>query len=374
MPKTKPFAKLDRNDGMPVYRQIEDHLRTRILSGDLAAGVCLPNGQELSRQFGVAYRTVVRSLEGLKREGLIRGVPSRGTFVQPPLQRVVRNIAITFDQQYQQDLVRDLDQFQRGILKACHDSQFHLQLFPLRGPIFSSEDPTLLAKLIEERHIHGLITFSAIASEDVDRLVKLGVPTVTSRDMYPDTPVPWVMEDVADAARQMLRLLISGLGHRRLAFIMGARPDSASRVVRPSILLAEHLQRELLAMGLEPRPDRIVYSEFRIEKATQSLREWFQAPDRPTALISMDTAIAHHSLQMLEREFNLTSPRDFSLIAYGHSMSESLLTTVRLPIEAMTQRAVQYLEQLTRGEKPELIPLPVELIIRRTCGPAPKQE
>jgi DNA-binding LacI/PurR family transcriptional regulator len=374
MPKIKSFPALDREGSTPVYRQIEDQLRRKILSGELAAGVCLPKGQELSRQFGVAYRTVVRSLEALKKEGLLRGVPSRGTFVQMRSRRQLQNIAITFDQNYQLGLARDLERFQRGILQACHDSDFQLQLFPLRGAIFSKDEPTLLAKLIEEGHIHGVITFSAVAPEDIDRLVKLGVPTVTSRDVYPDTGVPWVMEDLDDAARQMLRFLVAGLGHRRLGLVMGARPGVNTRVVRPSGLLAESLQREMEAMGMEARPDRIVYSDFLAEKALPAVREWLRTADRPTALICIDPAIGQAILQMAREEFGLTAPRNLSLLSYGDIWPAASMTVARFPVERMTERAVEYLEQLARGENPTPVPLPVELVIRQTCGPAPTEQ
>jgi len=360
---------LDRNRPTPVYRQIEDQLREKILQGELPAGACLPNGQELSRQFGVAYRTVIRSLNTLKKQGLLKGVPSRGTFVQEAPRRRVQNIAITFDRAYQQDIMRDVERFQRGVTAACEE-RFALQLFPLReSTIFSASEPTLLSRLIEDWHIHGVITYSAPPAEDIDRLVQLKVPVVTSRDIYvtADGSVPWAMEDVADGARQLVRF-ITALGHRRIGLVMGPRPGGDPRVVRPSGLLAEGLLRELAAAGMGIAEDRIVYSDFRWASVEETVRGWLGSDRRPTALIFADDQMALAGVKLAEG-LGLAVPRGLSVASYGDFLPPgSPLTSIHLPMEEIARRAVDYLDRVMRGEKPAPEAVGVELRIRQTCG------
>lgn len=360
---------LDRNRSTPVYRQIEDQLREKIMLGELPAGACLPNGQELSKRFGVAYRTVIRSLNTLKKQGLLKGVPSRGTFVQEALSRRVQNIAITFDRGYQQDILRDVERFQRGVTAAC-DERFHLQLFPLReATIFSADEPTLLSRLIEDWHIHGVITYSAPPAEDIDRLVQLKVPVVTSRDIYvdPENRVPWVMEDVADGARQLVRF-ITALGHRRIGLVMGSRPGVDPRVVRPSGLLAEALLMELAAAGAACAEDRIVYSDFRWSTVQETLREWLGSQNRPTALIFANDQMAMMGVKLAE-SMGLAVPRELSVASYGDFLpTGGTLTSIHLPMEEIARRAVDYLDRVMRGERPVPKPVGVELRIRQTCG------
>jgi len=360
---------LDRNRSTPVYRQIEDQLREKIMLGELPAGACLPNGQELSKRFGVAYRTVIRSLNTLKKQGLLKGVPSRGTFVQEALSRRVQNIAITFDRGYQQDILRDVERFQRGVTAAC-DERFHLQLFPLReATIFSADEPTLLSRLIEDWHIHGVITYSAPPAEDIDRLVQLKVPVVTSRDIYvdPENRVPWVMEDVADGARQLVRF-ITALGHRRIGLVMGSRPGVDPRVVRPSGLLAEALLMELAAAGAACAEDRIVYSDFCWSTVQETLREWLGSQNRPTALIFANDQMAMMGVKLAE-SMGLAVPRELSVASYGDFLpTGGTLTSIHLPMEEIARRAVDYLDRVMRGERPVPKPVGVELRIRQTCG------
>lgn len=57
-------------------------LRERILSGVYSCGNSLPREVDLSQEFGVARNTLRRALGELEKEGLIRRVKSKGTFVR----------------------------------------------------------------------------------------------------------------------------------------------------------------------------------------------------------------------------------------------------------------------------------------------------
>ena len=47
--------------GQPIYRQIEDQIRSAILTGDLQAGEGLPSLRHLSRELRVSVLTVTRA-------------------------------------------------------------------------------------------------------------------------------------------------------------------------------------------------------------------------------------------------------------------------------------------------------------------------
>ena len=57
-------------------------LRDRIFSGYYSAGMSLPREVDLAEEFGVARNTLRSALAGLEKEGLIRRVKSKGTFVR----------------------------------------------------------------------------------------------------------------------------------------------------------------------------------------------------------------------------------------------------------------------------------------------------
>jgi DNA-binding transcriptional MocR family regulator len=76
--------RLDPEHELPVYLQIRDQLRERILAGDLPAGTRLPPQRELARSLGLSRTTVVNAYEELASEGLVEAHVGRGTLVTAP--------------------------------------------------------------------------------------------------------------------------------------------------------------------------------------------------------------------------------------------------------------------------------------------------
>ena len=68
-------------EGIPVYRQLVDRLRTNIKNGTLKNGEQLPTVRELSQQLDLAQGTVKRAYDELRAEGLVNQIQGRGTFV-----------------------------------------------------------------------------------------------------------------------------------------------------------------------------------------------------------------------------------------------------------------------------------------------------
>lgn len=65
----------------PLYHQIHQIMRQRILSGVWTSGRSMPNESELAQEYGVSLGTMRKALELLNNEGLIVRRQGRGTFV-----------------------------------------------------------------------------------------------------------------------------------------------------------------------------------------------------------------------------------------------------------------------------------------------------
>jgi len=76
-----PF-RLNKTSPTPLYLQIRDQLRARILSGELAAGTRLPPERALAQDLGVNRTTVVNAYHELAAEGLVEAHVGRGTTVR----------------------------------------------------------------------------------------------------------------------------------------------------------------------------------------------------------------------------------------------------------------------------------------------------
>jgi GntR family phosphonate transport system transcriptional regulator len=73
--------RVNRQDGVTLWRQIAGQIQGDIASGACKPGTRLPTEAELSTRFGVNRHTVRRALEELSRDGLVRVEQGRGSFV-----------------------------------------------------------------------------------------------------------------------------------------------------------------------------------------------------------------------------------------------------------------------------------------------------
>jgi len=75
------FVHLNPNSGMPIYRQLFQQLRQRIVSGQLAQGDQVPSVRELSADLKINLLTVAKVYQMLERDGLVETRRGLGTFV-----------------------------------------------------------------------------------------------------------------------------------------------------------------------------------------------------------------------------------------------------------------------------------------------------
>lgn len=75
---------LDRTSGTPLYQQLRDQIRCRILSGSIPPGTKLPPERTLANMLGVNRTTVVNAYRELAAEGLVEGRVGHGTVVLDP--------------------------------------------------------------------------------------------------------------------------------------------------------------------------------------------------------------------------------------------------------------------------------------------------
>jgi GntR family transcriptional regulator/MocR family aminotransferase len=78
---TSAVITLDRDSGLPLYRQIEDSFSSAILSGFLKAGTRLPSTRALAESLGVSRNTIMLAFDELFSQGFLDTRKGTGTFV-----------------------------------------------------------------------------------------------------------------------------------------------------------------------------------------------------------------------------------------------------------------------------------------------------
>ena len=76
-----PRFAIDLRSGVPVYRQLSDHVRSGIASGSLTDGDQLPTVRQLAVDLAINPNTVMRAYRELELGGLLETHQGTGTFI-----------------------------------------------------------------------------------------------------------------------------------------------------------------------------------------------------------------------------------------------------------------------------------------------------
>jgi len=230
-------------------------------------------------------------------------------------------------------------------------------------------DPDESATYLLKYQPDGLILAgSDLDNVDVQPFVERGIPIVQigTGDAIDGTSRVAANESMI---AELLVDYLAGLGHRQIGFIANARTLHTRRIALT--------RKALTACGL-PVEDRWFFqtSSLHPEAGYEAMHSLLRQSEarRPSAVIGADDSIAQAGLRALF-ENSLRIPRDVSVAGVDDLASSRWsipsLTTVRLPIREMAQKAFGMLiDAGNRSGKRSIVTAEVrpELIIRESCG------
>lgn len=73
---------ISNSSGVPIYEQIEEQIKSQIISGELVEGDGLPSMRVLAKELKISIITTKRAYEELERDGFIESVTGKGSFVK----------------------------------------------------------------------------------------------------------------------------------------------------------------------------------------------------------------------------------------------------------------------------------------------------
>ena len=265
-----------------------------------------------------------------------------------------------------------LSRIQLGATLECREAGYHLliELIDHEGPQVRQEVAALLAALKPD----GVILTPPSSDNPVvlELLDKAGTPYVRLGPERAEGLGPRVhMDDVA-AAREMTEHL-SGLGHKRIGFIVGEPRYGASQARREGYLAA------MKAHGLPVSEGLVRQGDFTFQSGMVEAKALLALPDRPTAIFASNDDMALGCVAAIA-EAGLMTPGDVSVAGFDDSPSSRFsrpqLTTVRQPVAEMSSVAAKLLIARAKtnetAERPEDILLPFELIHRASTAPPPR--
>jgi len=81
---------ISNSSGVPIYEQIEEQVKSQIMTGELVEGEALPSMRVLAKDLKISIITTKRAYEDLERDGFIESVTGKGSFVKGINSDIVR--------------------------------------------------------------------------------------------------------------------------------------------------------------------------------------------------------------------------------------------------------------------------------------------
>jgi LacI family transcriptional regulator len=235
------------------------------------------------------------------------------------------------------------------------------------------DDGADVVRTLIERRVDGVIAAAPQVEEDgeVADLLRAYVPAVSLHHV-PGGQVPVVGSNQGETGRLATEHLISH-GHRRIGTVTG---PFRRRVVRSR--LRGH-QTALRDAGIEPGDGLVAEADWTPGGAAAATRLLLAREPDTSAIFVHNDAMAIGVLSAVART-GRRAPADVAVVScddmpFAEYLTPSL-STVRVPLTATGERAVELLRQRIAGTAlaTEPVLLPVELVLRDSCGEGHEQE
>jgi DNA-binding LacI/PurR family transcriptional regulator len=254
----------------------------------------------------------------------------------------------------------------RGIEAAVRQTDYDLLIYA--NPRAASGYDLQRRQPIGEHNADGMLVFSTtLADDELVRNHEHGFPMVLLHRLPPDDcPIPSIMFDNRGGVRLAVNHLIEVHDRRRIVFLHGplGNQESDERELGYREALAGH--------GIAYDPMLVRRGGFSERGGYAAIADLVRIGAPFDAVFSGDDEAAVGALSAL-RDTGRRVPDDVSVIGFDDlSFAQHLnpaLTTLRAPIEQAGYLAATGLfTLLATGEADAVTLLPVELVIRQSCG------
>ncbi len=248
----------------------------------------------------------------------------------------------------------------QGVSSACNARDFSVMLW-LAEPEYERRT---MRQILHSGILDGVIVSSMLLDDPIVQALYDSKKPFVLIGRHPYLDVNYVDVDNATGAYEATRHLFR-LGHQQVATITGP----LNMIAGQDRLDGYH--RALQEQGIAPHPELIAEGDFTEASGYKAMRQLM--PHRPTAVFIATDMMAEGALRAL-REAGMRVPQDMAIASYDDmpnaSRTSPPLTTIRQPSQQLGAHAVDTLIEIVQkpGAHKRRIILPVELIVRQSCG------
>lgn len=81
---------ISNSSNIPIYEQIKEQIKNKIVSNELRRGEMLPSIRSLAKDLRISVITTKNAYEELEKEGYVETVPGKGTYVANKNTELIR--------------------------------------------------------------------------------------------------------------------------------------------------------------------------------------------------------------------------------------------------------------------------------------------
>ncbi|RKP53218.1 GntR family transcriptional regulator [Cohnella endophytica] len=379
---------------VPLYLQIQEHFKTRILTGDLKGEDQIPSEKELMELYGVSRITVANALGELAKTGWIHRIPGKGSFVRT---RELANIEESKSiERAGASADRAMLNKRIGLIIPKLEDFFAIRLLKGINKVLNASGCELVIYLTENSGVRekeaiqqlirigaeGLLIFPIDAeqyNEDIIKLKMENFPFVLIDRYLPGIETSYVNSNGGLGAEMAVNYLWE-LGHRNIAICS----DSPSMTVTVQDRINGYIQAlKLKESMINPT---LILADFTIEESEsdEENHPLFQLMKKKmaTAYITLNSRLGIRVSELAER-MGLRVPDDISILTFDNPYmemgQEGVLSYVSQSEEKIGAEGAEILLRLLGGRgEPTAQPsyfrktLNPKLVIRDTTGPQNK--
>ena len=343
----------DISMSLPLYQQISNDLKQKIIAKTFKSGDQLPTEKELSETYSVSRITAKRALTELEQLGLVSRTRGKGTFVQELnknhtklLKRVL--FIIPFEGM-------SFGDFTQGLVPALKVENTTVFI------TYASYLKENTADDIKE-NFDGLIYYPMYTEDYLDILLELSLqnfPVVLLDKQIYDLGFPCVSSDNFNGGEQAAQALLA-LGHKRIAFV-ASNDTHHPQTTRNRYLGYVKVLKEQ-GIKFHTTLDDSLYTESSVLELIHN--------EKVTGLICENDLVALQTMKTLQ-DSHFSVPNDISIIGFDDIQAASLsnppLTTIAQDFIGMGRIAGELLlDWIKSGQTPKDVKVPINLIKRKT--------
>ncbi|MBN2292479.1 MAG: GntR family transcriptional regulator [Pirellulales bacterium] len=359
----------------PKHERLRHYLMGELEAGRLKPGQAVPSEMQLAQMLEVSRTTVRQAMASMDRDGLIRRIQGKGTFVHDQAYSRLKRGLDVFALVVPETLAGYYPSLQSGFESVASESQNQVIVCSTKNSI--SRQAEIILQLLDKKVAGVAIvptSWAPTPAYQIRQFQEQGIPVVFCHRRVEGISAP-VLHFRFKQVGRMAGEAFASHGHRQAAFFVHRASDASANYeagLRTAMrahggdLLERHIYR-----GSQSTPELFEQEDAMLE----ALERMLYSPKPPTCIMTSFDSVGEVVYLLLNR-LGINVPEDVSLVSFGgtHRNSGMLrrITSVAVDESEIGRRAAGLLNEMRSGirsiDNDEEILMPLVLSDGQTLG------